>query len=483
MEFNNIYSYLHSRLGRPSKEEIIEGDIVPLLFKLGWPMMLASLLQTAYNLIDTFWLGQLPPPMNRDAVAAVGVSWPFVMLMVSIELGLGIAGIALISQNTGAKRYKAASKDAGQLFFIFISLSITLGLVGFFIAEPFLNLLTGSSPVVGPATAYLQIIFLGFPALLTFAAFSFSLRAWGDTITPTAIMAISVLLNIFLDPIFIFGFGPVPAWGIRGAAIATVLSRTVGAIIAIYMLSSGRIDLKIKLKYLKPDMNRIKKFFKIGLPATAARVLDSSEFIIFVGALALLPMHEDVLAAYSIGGRLIGISFVIVWGLGMALSTIIGQSLGAEKYERADMTAKKGIMVMMILMSIIGIILVLIRFPLFNFFIRDQPEVVSMGAEFLLILAIGAPFFAIFEAVSATLNGSGHTKQQLGISITRLWVLRLPLLFVLAFVLGLNSTGAWLAIALSNVVSGSLAYVVYKMGWWKEKVIDKGPPAKASMPR
>ncbi len=469
---------LKLRMGRPSKEEIISGDIVPLLFKLGWPMMVASILQTAYNLVDTMWLGRLPVPDNVNAVGALSLAWPFVMLMVAVEMGLGIAGIALISQNTGAKRYEQARRDAGQLYFIFIFFSIALGALGIFTARPFLTWLTSGSPLVEPAVSYLQIIFLGFPVLITFAAFSFSLRAWGDTITPTVIMATSVIINLVLDPIFIFGLGPIPHMGIRGAAIATTLSRSVGLGIAIYMLYYRKVGLWVKLSHLTPDWERIKKFFQIGIPATVARALDSTEFLVFAAALAYLPNHEEVMAAYGIGGRIIGISFVVMWGLGMALSTVIGQSLGADKKDRADEAAKKGIIVMMVLMTLISVVLVILRFPLFNFFIKDQPNVVSIGGQFLLILAIGAPFFAIFEAVSATLNGSGHTKQQLGISLTRLWLLRIPLLFVLAFYLGLDSTGAWLAVALSNVASGMIAYLVYKMGWWKKKIIEKGPLQK-----
>ncbi len=475
MDVNARINVWMRRLGRPNKKEILEGDILPLLFKLGWPMMLGSMLQTTYNLIDTIWLGRLPVPLNTQAVAAISLAWPFVFLMISIELGLGVAGVAMISQHTGAKRYEEAYQDAGQLFFLFMILSVILGVLGYFTAEPFLNLLTGNSPVVGPAIEYLVIIFIGFPFFLIFGAFSMSLRAWGDTITPTAIMSISVLLNILLDPILIFGIGPFPFMGIKGAALATVFSQAVASIFALYLLFSGKLGLKVNLEYMKPDIRKIKKFFKIGIPATAARIFDASEFVIFVGILAMLPMHEEVLAAYGIGNRIINITFVILWGLGVALTTVVGQSLGADKIIRADESAKRGMIVMAGLMTLISLILVIFRYPLINFFIKDQPDVVNIGAMFLLVLAIGGPFFAIFEGVTATLNGSGHTKQQLGLSITRLWILRLPLAVILALILALNSTGAWLAIAFSNVIAGSAAYVVYKRGWWKEKVIEKKP--------
>ncbi len=462
-------------MGRPSKDEIIEGDIVPVLFKLAWPMMVASLLQTAYNLVDTFWLGRLPSPENTLSVGAVSLAWPFVFLLLSIEIGLGISAIAMISQHTGAKKYKEAYHDTGQMFFLFLVLSVVLGAVGFFAAEPFLNFLTSEGEIVPYATTYLQIIFIGFPVLLLLGAFSFSLRAWGDTITPTLVMSVSVLINILLDPILIFGLGPFPHMGIRGAAIATVSARTVGLALALYMIYTGRVGIKLKLSYLRPDINKIKKFFKIGIPATLARMEEAVGFVVLAGLLAMMPHQEQVLAAYGIGGRIINITFVVLGGFMMAISTMVGQALGADKKARAEETTNKAMSLMIVFMSIISLILVIFRYQLVAFFIPDEPMVIEIGAMYLAILAIGAPFFAIYEAVSGALNGSGHTGQQFSLSLTRLWGLRIPMILIFGFALALNFTGAWLAIGLSNVGAGIASYWLYKKGWWKEKIIDKKP--------
>ncbi len=473
MEERSFYIYLKNRMGRPSKKEILEGDIVPVLFKLAWPMMVASLLQTMYNLVDTIWLGRLPSPENTLSVGALSLSWPFIFLLLSIELGLGISAIAMISQHTGAKEYEEANHDTGQLFFLFIVLSIILGAIGYLVSENFISFLTQEGDIVPYATAYLQIIFLGFPILLIFAAFSFSLRAWGDTLTPTMVMTIAVLINILLDPILIFGMGPFPHMGIRGAAIATVLSRSVAALFAVYLLYTRRVGIHLKLSYLKPDLVKIKKFFAVGIPATLARMEESFGFVVLTGLLAMLPYQEQVLAAYGIGGRIINITFIVLMGLMMSVSTMVGQSLGADKKSRAEETTHKAMVLMVIFMSAISVILVIFRYPIVRFFIPDEPHVIEIGARFLLILAIGAPFFAIYEAVSGALNGSGHTGQQFGLSLTRLWGLRIPMILIFAFVLSLNSTGAWMAIAFSNVGAGIVSYWLYKQGWWKEKIIDK----------
>ncbi|MBS3782587.1 MAG: MATE family efflux transporter [Candidatus Thermoplasmatota archaeon] len=475
MDRTAIVVWLKQRMGRPSKEEILEGDIVPLMFKLGWPLMIANLLQTAYNLADTLWLGRLPSPENTLSVGAMSLAWPFVFLLLSIELGLGIAAVALISQHTGAKRYEEANEDAGQLYFILILLSAILGITGYFVSQPFISMLAEQGDVVPYAVAYLEIIFLGFPLLLIFAAFSFTLRAYGDTITPMAIMSLTVVMNILLDPVLIFGWGPFPPLGIQGAAIATVFSRGVGAVISIYMLFTGKVGIELQLSYLRPRLDKIKKFFKIGLPATGARVFDAVGFVVLTGLLARLPQQTEVLAAYGIGSRIINITFVIIFGLGIALSTMVGQALGAGKKNRADRITKKGILLMASFMIAISIVLVLLRYPLMRFFIPDDPTVIRMGASFLAILAIGGPFFGIFEAVSGALNGSGHTLKQMFLSLTRLWAIRIPFVFIFAFLLTMESTGVWLAIALSNVIAGSAAFMVYRRGKWKEEIIEKGP--------
>lgn len=473
MSGRDIFTTLKQKMGRPTKDEMLEGEIVPVLFKLAWPMMVASLLQTAYNLIDTIWLGRLPGEEATLSVSALSLAWPFVFLLLSVEIGLGTAAIAMISQHTGAKKYEEANHDTGQLFFLFISLSIILAAVGFFVAEDFLNFLTGGGAMVPYATAYLQIIFLGFPVLLTFAAFSFSLRAWGDTLTPTIVMVISVFINIVLDPLLIFGIGPFPRLGIQGAAIATVSARTVGTAIAIYLLYTDKVGLRVRLYHLKPDFYKLKKFLTVGTPATLARMEESVGFVVLTGLLAMLPYQEEVLAAYGIGGRVINITFVVLTGMMMSVSTIVGQSLGADKKSRAKKSTDKAMAVMIAFMFMISIILVIFRYPIMSFFIPGENMVIEIGAMYLAILAVGAPFFAIYEAVSGALNGSGHTGQQFALSITRLWGLRIPMILILAFVLDLNSTGAWIAIALSNVGGGILSYWLYKKEWWKKKIINK----------
>jgi putative MATE family efflux protein len=479
LDFDDTLSSLKKKMGRPQKDEILKGDVIPVILKLGWPIMVATFLRTLYNLVDTFWLGHLPSEEAVYSVGAMGMSWSFVFLMMSLGMGFGVAALALVSQHTGAKQFEEAALDGGQMYFISFVSSLCIGIIGYIFTPFILDILTGTGEEAAQlahyGTLYMQVIFLGVPFMFLFFAFMFILRGWGDTITPMKITAISVGLNLVLDPLLIFGVGIFPRLGIQGAAIATVFTRGIGALYAMYLLFSGRLGLKIKLSYLIPDMKRIKKLLNIGIPASAGRMGSAFGFIILWYFINRLPEQSITAAAYGVGNRILNIMFLVMGGLAMAMSTMVGQSLGADIIDRAEEVTKKGLITMVCLMAVFTAVIFVLRNPLIAVFIPDKPEVIKMGGEFLLIFSFSMPFFGIFRGVSSILGGSGHTKQQMALELIRLWGMRLPLVYVFAFVLGWYSAGIWAGMALSNVVGSVMALGVYKLGWWKEKVINVTP--------
>ncbi|MEF8832249.1 MAG: MATE family efflux transporter [Candidatus Thermoplasmatota archaeon] len=498
MREEGVYAFLKDRMSKPGKNEILEGNVFAVMFKLGWPMMVATFLRTLYNLIDTFWLGNIPDPAVAEySVTAVGQGWTVVFMMMSVQMGLGIAALALISQYTGQKNYEEADRTAGQLYFIAIATSLLIGIVGYFLTPTFMNILTGGEEELAYyGTQYIQIIFLGLPFMFLFFAFMYTLRGWGDTITPMKITAYSVSLNMIINPILIFGSGTViglgplnvtiptifgysiPRLGVRGAAIGTVMSRGVGSLYATYLLFSGKVGLKLKLSYLKPNISRLKKFLDIGIPAGIGRFGTSIGFVILWAIIYRLPNPEVAGAAYSIGNRILNITFLIMGGFAMAISTMVGQSLGADDMERSEEIAQKGFLAVAGLMLVFTVLLFALRNNLIMIFIPESPEVIAEGASFLMIFSLAMPFFGVFRGVTSLLSGSGHTRLQMGLSLVRLWGLRLPLVFLFAIYLSMNSTGVWVGMALSNVIAFGMALGVYKTGWWKEKVIKDKPTTK-----
>ncbi len=499
----SLYDKLKKKMGRPEKDEILEGNIIAVMFKLGWPIMVATFLRTLYNLADTIWLGRLPGEIADYSVTAASQAWSVVFIIMSLEIGLGIAGLALVSQYTGRKDFDMAEKYAGQLYFIVIFLSIVLAVIGYFTSPYLLDVLTGHGPqaeaLADYGTRYLQIIFIGMPFMFLFFAFMFILRGWGDNITPMKIVAFTAILNMIVDPIFIFGSGTVfnigswsftmptffgysiPRMGLEGAAYATISTRALGAIYSLYLIFSGKVGMKLKPSYLYPDLEKIKKFLKVGLPASAGRFGSSFGFLILWAVIYRLPDPATAGAAYGAGNRILQITFLVMGGVTMAMSTMIGQSLGADMIERSEKVAKTGLLALTILMGVIAIVIFFARDILIGFMVPGREAVISSGAEYLMIFSLSMPFFGIFRGVTKVLGCSGHTVQQMLLNLGRIWGLRLVFVFALGLYLGMGETGVWAGMAISNVAAAGVAFLVYSMGWWKEKVISERPGAGASI--
>lgn len=484
-------------MARPSKDEILQGNVLLVMFKLGWPIMVASAFRTFYNLADTLWLGRLPGDEAVYSVAASSQAWTVIFIIMSVEIGFGVAALALISQYTGSKRYDKAAEYAGQLYFIIIILSAILGVIGYISTPYLMDAITGTGPdapmLAHYGTIYLQITFIGMPFMFLFFVFMFILRGWGDNVTPMKIMITTSLLNLIVDPFVILGSGytvslgplsftiptifgySVPQMGIRGAAIATVTIQGMAALYSLYLMFSGKVGLKVKLHHLHPDPEKIKKFFKVGIPASAGRFGSAAGFLVLWAIVFRLPEAGTVGAAYGAGNKILNIMFLVIGGVCMAMSTMVGQSLGADLKERTEKVARTGLIVMAVLMTVVAVVVLLFRNIIIGFIVPGQDEVIASGALFLLIYSVSIPFFGIYQVVSHLLSGSGHTVQQMALDLTRIWAFRIVFVFILSIVMGMGEMGFWIGMAASNVASAGVAMVLYSKGWWKEKIIDEKP--------
>ena len=452
-----------------SKEQILKGPIIKTLFLLGWTIMISSLLETAYTLADTFWLGRLEE--SKYAVAALQISWPIIFLLISIAFGLGAAGVALVSQYTGAKKHEEAERSAGQVIFISLTFGLVFAITGFFLSPFIVHSLGLEKEVSHLAILYLRIIFFGMPFMFESFMFGFIMRAYGDTVTPMIVSGVAVILNIALDPILIFGMFGFPRMGVLGAGLATILTQSLATGIALYLLFKGKVGIKLKLSYLKPEKEKIKKIFRIGIPASIGNSGTAFGFFILMYILARVPDSTVVLAAYGIGDRIINLIFISINGLSAGITTVLGQSLGADKIERAEETVKKGILAMFFILVVCSILLVLFRTEIMKIFINNS-DVVNEGANLIKCVMIGVPFFGIFSGIVASFQGSGHNVPTMILDISRLWALRIPLAYFLGLYLGMNSTGVWIGMALSNIVGTAIALIFFETGIWKKKVID-----------
>lgn len=462
------------------RNKILNGDIIRTALTLGWPVMLSNVFQTIYNLTDAFWLGKLGP----EAVAAPSISWPIMFLFISLSAGFGIAGISLVSQYTGAGLHEKANKTAGQLLSFLLMTSCTVAVVGFLFAEDVLSLMGASPDILATTTPYLQIMFLAIPFLFCHFGFRSLLRGYGDTKTPMILTISSAISDTVLDPFFVFGWGFLPQMGAAGAALTTLITRGIVGIIDIYLLFSGKVGIKLKLQYLKPDLDWIRRIVSIGLPSSIGQ---SGTALGFVTLISLVTMEDTalwrgnivaegtLLAAYGIGSRIINMVNVILWGGVSAISTMIGQNLGANKNERAGQIASKLLISFFLLAAAASAIVYFLRIPLYKFFIND-PAVLDMGSNFITSFVPSVPFFAVFRLVGGVFQGSGHTKPSMILSLVRLWALRITLSYAFYFILGMGAIGIWIGMALGNFAGAALSVAWLSRGTWKEKVIQEEKP-------
>ncbi|MFA7682351.1 MAG: MATE family efflux transporter, partial [Candidatus Peribacteraceae bacterium] len=243
---------------------LTEGSIVRALFTISVPIVLANILQTAYQITDTFWVGRL----SAQAVAAVSLSFPISFLLIALGGGLPIAGSVLIAQLKGKGDDTSMNHVAAQTLLMVIGVSIVLSAGGYIFAEQLMRLMGAAPDVLPDATAFLRVTFMGFVFVFGFFVFQALMRGLGVVIMPMMIVLITVLLNLLLDPLFIFGYGTVPAMGVAGAAMATLCTQALATIIGFIFLFNGRYGIHLRLRDFRPDFAFIRQAFRIGLPAS-----------------------------------------------------------------------------------------------------------------------------------------------------------------------------------------------------------------------
>ena len=444
-----------------TRVDVFNTPIPKALLKLAWPIMITQIFQTVYNMTDAFWLGKL----GKVKFSAPTVSFPVIFIFMSFAFGLSSAGTALVSQHIGASNQRDAEKSAMQTLTSSLLLSIALGAFGFFSADWILSILNIEEVLRPYAEEYLKIIFLGLP--ITFLMFSSQavVRGWGDTIFTMKVMMISVMTNVILDPFMIFGIG-FPKMEVKGAALATVISRSVAVIYSIYTLMSGKLGFKIHIEDIKPDMKIIGKIFRIGIPGAIGQAVTASGFAVVMGVISRF--GPAVVSAYGIGNRISSALSMIGFAISGAVTTMVGQFLGARDIKRVDETVRWGFIETFIIVGAMALLLFFFGDLVTKFFIND-PEVIKLGEIYFHLVSFSIPLFAMMSIVMGAFNGAGKTFLVATINVIRLWGVRVPLVFWMAKLFGFK--GIFYAMAISNALALLLGYAILKLVRWKEAVI------------
>ncbi len=444
---------------------LTEGHILKSLIALSIPIIFANILQTAYQLTDTFWVGRL----GTAAVAAVSISFPIIFLFISLGGGLAMAGTILVAQYKGKDDKKAVDHITSQTLIMVVFISVILAAIGYVLSPFFISLMGAEPNVFSIAASYMKISFIGMIFMFTYMVFQSLMRGVGDVKTPMYIVLVTVLLNLIIDPLFIFGYGFIPAFGVTGAAIATIGTQGIAAIIGIALLIKGKHQIQLHLNDLKPDVPLIKKMFKLGFPASieqSTRALGMSAMTFLVATFGTLS-----LAAYGIGSRILSVVIIPALGLSMATSTLVGQNMGAGKISRAEKITKLSALFGFIILTIVGIIIFLFAKQISAIFIPGELETIQSSALFIKIMALTFGFIGIQMALNGAFSGSGNTMISMVLSIVSLWVLRFPIAYLISMHTHFAEVGIWIAFPAANVIAAIITVIWFSKGTWKQKKI------------
>ncbi len=422
-----------------------------------------NLLQMLYNLADTYFLGKL----GSGALAAPSISFSVIFFMIIFGSGFSMAGTTLISQAKGKGDREKVDFYVSQTFLMMVILSVLIMIAGLTGSNLILIALQVPDNIISNVSVYLKIIFLGMPFMFMSFVLRATLQGIGDSLTPLKIQIVTVVINIILDPLLIFGLGPFPELGVAGAAIATVIARFISMVAAIYILFSGKKGIRIRVKYLKPERKAWGLIMRIGLPSAIGGGISALGFSVLQGVVNTF--GTPVIAAFGIGNRVIGLFNMPAQGISQATAVLVGQHLGAKEPEKAEKAVKYGA----ISISLFIIVSMTITFFYGNYltkFFINESDVIAYGTQLFRIVSLSVVFFSLFTVYSGAFQGGGDTKPTMIFNIIRLWGVRVPFAFLLSRTAGMGPEGVWWAMCLSNIVVAVGIFLLYQTGRWKHKL-------------
>lgn len=438
--------------------DLTQGSLFKAILSLAIPVVITSFLQTMYNLTDTFWLGRL----GTEELAGINLVSPVQNIVQNFGSGLTVAGAVLISQYMGAKKYKEAKAMANQIFTCAMIFAFTVAITVSALAGGIVAWLGADGITANIATIYLRLVILDMPFLFTVNMFQSINQAQGDTVTPMLLNFVGICINMVMDPLLMVVLG----WGAAGAALATVFAKAVPAIIAFIGLNKHSKEVYLELSKLKFEKEKLTKILVIGLPTAIGGSTMQLGFLLM--SKSVYVYGTTAMAAYGIGNKVNGLISLPSNGIGSAVSTIVGQNVGAKDLKRAERGYKISMRMAVCFLLVGGMILSRppIATAIVKIFTSDE-VVIPMAAEFFSIMAFWVFTNGVYNSTMGLFQGSGHTEVTMLVDASRLWVFRFATLFVCQNILNMGVRSIWYSVVVSNGISAVLLFIVYLTGLWK----------------
>ena len=447
-----------------SHQDFTTGSLNRAILLLAIPMVLELVLESLFAVVDIFWVGRL----GADAVATVGLTESMLSIVFAVALGLGLSTTAMVARRIGEKDAAGAAVAGVQAIIIGLVVAVIIGAPCLFLAPQLLRLMGASPEIVAVGTGYARVVLGGSGVVLMLFLNNAIFRGAGDAAIAMRLLWVSNIINLVLDPCFIFGLGPFPRLGVTGAAVATFTGRSIGVAYQFYRLLRGTERIRILRRQIRLNFGVLLRLLRVSLTGIAQFAIAHTSWIGLVRIVSIF--GAAALAGYTIAVRIFIFVILPSWGLSNAAATLVGQNLGAKQPERAETSVWRTGFYNMLFLGGIGIVLVIFAGPVVRLFTHD-PLVVPLAASCLRILSYGNIGYAYGMVMLQAFNGAGDTLTPTLVNLFGFWFLEIPLAYWLAIPLRLRSSGVFFSIAIAEAVIAALGILLFKRGRWKTQKI------------
>jgi putative MATE family efflux protein len=447
-----------------SEQDYTNVSLKKSIFLLAVPMVLEMMMESIFAIVDIFFVSKL----GSDAVATVGLTESMMTIVYAIGFGLSAGTTAIVARRIGEKNSKGAAVAASQAIIAGVVMSMILAFPGIYYAKDLLRFMGASPSLIEANYQFTQIMISGNVVILLLFIINAAFRSAGDAAIAMRVLWYANIINIVLDPCLIFGLGPFPELGVKGAAIATTTGRGLAVIYQLYLLFSGKRAIKLKLAHLFVQWKVLAQIIRLSLGGILQNIIATSSWVFMVRTISIF--GSDVIAGYTIAIRILIFSLLPSWGLSNAASTLVGQNLGAKKPDRAEKAIYITSMVNMLVMGVIGLFLVFVP----QFFVRiftSDVDVMHYAAEALRMVSYGCIFYGLGMVMVQSINGAGDTYTPTWINVFCFWMLEIPLAYYLAVHGGFAEKGVYIAIVIAESMLAMIGFTIIKKGNWKLKQV------------
>lgn len=430
---------------------------------LAIPMMLEMAMESVFALVDLYFVGHLKE--SGFAIQTVGLTESVLTIMYSIAIGMSMAATAMVARRIGEKNPEQASRSAAQVLLVSCAVTVVLSILGVVFAEEIL-ILMGSKPEAAAYGKDFTRIMMG-SSLIIMLLFLINgiFRGAGNAAIAMKSLWIANIANIILCPILIRGFGPIPAMGLTGAAIATTIGRSIGVLYQLYHLFIADSQVRIRTEYFKPDFKLIRSVVKIATPGIFQFVIASCSWIILAQLVATTG-GENASAGYQTALRLMMFFMLPAWGLSNAASTLVGQNMGANEMLRAEQSVMKTVKYNVIFMLAVSLIFFILGDVLVSFFTQEE-MIKTFARNALHIMSVGFIFYGIGMVMINAFNGAGDTWTPTWVNFFGFWLFQIPLAYILSKYLDMGPKGVFISIPVAETLITIIAFILFKKGKWK----------------